>query len=112
MDPSRDRKAWKKLLAAAGVRDVRLHDARHTAATLLLVQQVDLRPVTSIMGWTEMATAQRYSHAVDELRVEAARRMGRAVADQPRSRRRGSRVCEPGLVETLSSMDVPLGHST
>ena len=76
MDPSRDRRAWKKLLAAAGVRDVRLHDARHTAATLLLVQGVDLRTVMSIMGWTEMATAQRYSHAVDELRVEAARRMG------------------------------------
>ena len=79
MDPSRDRKAWKKLLAAAGVRDVRLHDARHTAATLLLVQGVDLRTVMSIMGWTEMATAQRYSHAVDELRVEAARRMGGAL---------------------------------
>ena len=28
---------WKALLAAAGVRDARLHDARHTAATLLLV---------------------------------------------------------------------------
>lgn len=79
MDPSRDRKAWKKLLAAAGVRDVRLHDARHTAATLLLVQGVDLRTVMSIMGWTEMATAQRYSHAVDELRIEAARRMGGAL---------------------------------
>lgn len=79
MDPSRDRKAWKKLLVAAGVRDVRLHDARHTAATLLLVQGVDLRTVMSIMGWTEMATAQRYSHAVDALRVEAARRMGGAL---------------------------------
>lgn len=29
-----DWEAWKRLLAAAGVRDVRLHDARHTAATL------------------------------------------------------------------------------
>lgn len=27
--------AWKRLLKAAGVRDARLHDARHTAATLL-----------------------------------------------------------------------------
>ena len=90
MDPSRDRRAWKKLLAAAGVRDVRLHDARHTAATLLLVQGVDLRTVMSIMGWTEMATAQRYSHAVDELRVEAARRMGGAL--WPTSPDRGTEV--------------------
>ena len=79
MDPARDWREWKTILGAAGVRDARLHDARHTAATLLLVQGVDLRTVMVIMGWTEMATAQRYSHAVDELRVEAARRMGLAL---------------------------------
>lgn len=28
---------WKRLLREAGVRDARLHDARHTAATALLV---------------------------------------------------------------------------
>jgi hypothetical protein len=30
----------------------------------------------SIMGWTEMSTAQRYTHAVDDLRRRAARQMG------------------------------------
>jgi excisionase family DNA binding protein len=30
----------------------------------------------SIMGWTEMATAQRYTHAVDELRRRAAHEIG------------------------------------
>ena len=79
MDPARDWREWKALLRAAGVRDARLHEARHTAATLLLVQGVDLPTVMAIMGWTEMATAQRYAHAVDELRVEAARRMGAAL---------------------------------
>nr|WP_270888953.1 site-specific integrase [Pedococcus sp. 5OH_020] len=79
MDPARDWREWKAILRASGVRDARLHDARHTAATLLLVQGVDLRTVMAIMGWTEMATAQRYAHAVDELRVEAARRMGAAL---------------------------------
>ncbi len=76
IDPSRDHREWKALLKQAGLRDVRLHDARHTAATLLLVQGVDIRTVMSIMGWTEMATAQRYTHAVDELRRRAARQMG------------------------------------
>ena len=73
-DPATDRREWESLLQQAGVRDARLHDARHTAAALLLVQGVDLRTLMSIMGWTEMGTAQRYSHAVDELRIEAARR--------------------------------------
>ncbi len=83
VDPARDRREWKHLLKSAGVREVRLHDARHTAATLLLIQGVDLRTTMAIMGWTEMATAQRYSHAVDELRIEAARRMGRTLWSQP-----------------------------
>lgn len=76
IDPARDHVAWKALLSSAGIREVRLHDARHTAATLLLLQGVDIRTVMSIMGWTEMATAQRYTHAVDELRRRAAQQMG------------------------------------
>jgi integrase len=76
VDPARDNAEWNRLIAQAGVRAVRLHDARHTAATLLLLQDVDIRTVMSIMGWTEMATAQRYTHAVDALRRQAARRIG------------------------------------
>ena len=60
VDPARDNAEWNRLIETAGVRDVRLHDARHTAATLLLLQNVDIRTVMAIMGWTEMATAQRY----------------------------------------------------
>ena len=82
IDPSRDHTEWKALLKRAGLRDVRLHDARHTAATLLLLQNVDIRTVMSIMGWTEMATAQRYTHAVDELRRRAARQMGALLWDE------------------------------
>lgn len=76
VDPAQDHKSWKRLLVAAGVRTVRVHDARHTAATLLLLQETDLRTVMAIMGWTELATAQRYTHAVDELRQRAAAKMG------------------------------------
>jgi len=86
IDPSRDHAEWKSLLKTAGVRDVRLHDARHTAATLLLVQGVDIRTVMSIMGWTEMATAQRYTHAVDELRRRAARQIGTLLWEQQSGR--------------------------
>ena len=50
IDPRSDWGHWKALLAAAGVRDARLHDARHTAATLLLVQGVNARTVMDVMG--------------------------------------------------------------
>lgn len=41
IDPRRDMDEWKTLLDDAGVREARLHDARHTAATVLLLSRGD-----------------------------------------------------------------------
>jgi integrase len=46
---------WKALLKAAGIRDARVHDARHTAATLLLAQGVDQRVVMEILGHSQIS---------------------------------------------------------
>ncbi|MGH3548351.1 MAG: tyrosine-type recombinase/integrase, partial [Pseudonocardiaceae bacterium] len=58
----RRRLRWKQLLEAAGVRDARLHDARHTAATVLLELGVPDRAAMQIMGWSNAALTQRYQH--------------------------------------------------
>ena len=50
IDPRRDQYEWKSLLAEAGVREARLHDARHTAATVLLLLGVHERAVMDVMG--------------------------------------------------------------
>jgi integrase len=50
IDARRDWLDWKALLKAAGIRDARLHDARHTAATLLLQQGVPARVVMKSSG--------------------------------------------------------------
>jgi integrase len=78
-DPDAHGRAWHAILAAAGVRPARLHDARHTAATLLLVQGVDARVVMEILGWSTAAMAKRYQHVVPELRRLAAERMTAAL---------------------------------
>ena len=49
IDPRRDQYEWKALLAEAGVREARLHDARHTAATVLLLLGVRERAVMDVM---------------------------------------------------------------
>ncbi|GGN02421.1 hypothetical protein GCM10011578_024810 [Streptomyces fuscichromogenes] len=36
---------WKRLLEDSGVRDARLHDARHTAATVLMLPDAMLKDV-------------------------------------------------------------------
>jgi hypothetical protein len=62
LNPNSDHHRWKALLKSAGVRDARLHDARHTAATVLLVLGVPERTVMGIMGWSSTSMAARYQH--------------------------------------------------
>jgi integrase len=81
IQPGSDWAAWKRLLKNAGVRDARLHDARHTAATLLLEQGVDIRVVQEILGHSSLAVTKRYTHVTNTLARQAAERMGRALWD-------------------------------
>jgi integrase len=76
LHPAADWRAWKELLSSAGVRDARLHDARHSAATSMLVLGLDARTVMGLLGWSQLSLTQRYQHLVPELRQEAARRIG------------------------------------
>jgi integrase len=80
LDPSADHREWKSLLLKASVREARLHDARHTAATLLLQQGVPARVAMQILGHSQISlTLGTYSHVVPELAQEAAERMGSAL---------------------------------
>jgi site-specific recombinase XerD len=73
---------WKELLKLAEIdKDARVHDARHTAATLLLEQGVDIRVVQVILGHPQLTTTKRYTHVTEILAGEAAARMGRALWD-------------------------------
>jgi integrase len=83
--PNSDYHRWKALLKAAGVRDARLHDARHTAATVLLILGVPERTVMGIMGWSSTSMAARYQHVTDPIRRDVAARVGGLiwVTEQP-----------------------------
>ncbi|MGQ4548260.1 tyrosine-type recombinase/integrase [Dermabacteraceae bacterium P13077] len=74
--PSRDLKRWRMLLKQAGVaRNVRLHDARHTAATLMLEAGVELHVIQQILGHSSAAMTQHYSHVSLELARAAMTRL-------------------------------------
>ncbi|MFD5454612.1 tyrosine-type recombinase/integrase [Streptomyces olivaceus] len=73
--PRTDYDDWKELLEDAKVRDGRLHDARHTAATVLLILGVSERAVMGLMGWSTTAMAVRYQHMVDSVRNDVAHRV-------------------------------------
>lgn len=63
IDPARDWAAWRDLLAAAGVRHVRLHDARHVAATTLGALGVPDVIVSGILGHAQVRMTHKYQHA-------------------------------------------------
>lgn len=77
IDPRRDWAEWKAILLAAEVHDARLHDARHTAATLLLEQGVDARIVMEILGHSQISLTQNtYQHVMPKVIADATERVG------------------------------------
>lgn len=72
LDPRRDLDEWKTLLEEAEVREGRLHDARHTAATVLLLLGVQQRAVMAMMGWSNTSMAKRYQHITEGLQRDIA----------------------------------------
>lgn len=67
VDPGDDWSEWKALLGLAGVPDARVHDARHTAATLLLAQGVRLEVVQEILGHSSITVTRGYAHVASKV---------------------------------------------
>ena len=76
IDKSGVHKALKAVLRAAGLPNIRYHDLRHTAATLLLTQGVDPRTIMETLGHSQISlTLNTYAHAMPALQREAAAKM-------------------------------------
>ncbi|MCT9138659.1 tyrosine-type recombinase/integrase [Streptomyces violarus] len=79
LNPNTDFHRWKDLLKSAKVRDGRLHDARHTAATVLLILGVPEAIVDRIMGWEPGKSARmrrRYQHVTGQVLQQTAAKVG------------------------------------
>lgn len=80
IDKKADYNTWRALLTSANVRYIRLHDARHTAATLLLSAGVHPRVVMELLGHSQMrTTTDTYSHVMPALAKEAADKIGETL---------------------------------
>ena len=107
VEPRNDFRQFRKLLARAGLPPVRLHDLRHTAASLLLAQDVPARVVMEILGHSQIAlTMNTYSHVAPEGLSRGCRPDGaRALAGQPRgSNAAGRRRAMSGVAALVVMM--------
>jgi integrase len=76
VEPRNVVRAFKAALQRAGLPDIRFHDLRHTAASLLLAQGVHPRVIMETLGHSQFGTTMNlYSHVTAELQRDAADRM-------------------------------------
>ncbi len=59
-------KAWKRVLASAGVGDARIHDLRHQFATSAASGGVSMPNLMGLLGHSNVKTTLRYAHHTDE----------------------------------------------
>lgn len=85
VNPNTDYHHWKRLLREAGLREARLHDARHTAATGLLILDVTNRAAMGVMGWSSASMAKRYQHLTDPVLHGIAERLDGLIWKPPDS---------------------------
>ncbi|MEU3155712.1 tyrosine-type recombinase/integrase, partial [Streptomyces fimicarius] len=88
LNPNTDHHDWKKLLDDAGVRAGRLHDARHTAATVLTLLGIPDRVIDQIRGWaagTSSRVRARYLHVPDAVLKDVAQKLADAIGGPHRA---------------------------
>ncbi len=69
-------KFWTSIRAEAGLSDVRLHDLRHTYASLAVIQGENVLTVGRLLGHSDPATTLKYTHLADGMVAEAAETVG------------------------------------
>ena len=81
--PNTITEAWKRLAALAGVKVIRLHDARHTHASLMLKQGIHPKIVQERLGHASIQmTLDTYSHVAPGLQEAAAKSFDDIVANR------------------------------
>ena len=73
-------KPFKKALQLAGIRrPVRLHDLRHTFASLAINAGADLHMVSKLLGHSQVKTTERYAHIRTETESMATNQVAKVI---------------------------------
>ncbi|MCV6823165.1 MULTISPECIES: site-specific integrase [Halocynthiibacter] len=59
-------KPWRRIRKLAGIEDVRIHDLRHTYASVAMQDGIDPFTLKEILGHKNLTTTLRYAHLADE----------------------------------------------
>jgi integrase len=89
-------KPWRRLRAKAGLNDARIHDLRHSFASVAAGRGMSLPVIGKLLGHTQASTTQRYAHlAIDPVRA-AADAIGAEIVTVMNGKKHGGRRPRPG----------------
>ena len=66
------KKTWASLLVSANIQNARIHDLRHTFASIAVSQGQSLPIIGAMLGHTQTQTTARYAHLFDDPLIRAA----------------------------------------
>jgi integrase len=75
--------AWASICKAANVKGARVHDLRHTYASVLASAGLSLPIIGQLLGHTTPTTTARYAHLFDDPLRAAAERAGAIITGEP-----------------------------
>lgn len=73
-------KVWRSVRDLAGLGDVRIHDLRHSFASIAVSGGASLPIIGALLGHSDSATTQRYAHLHDDPLKAAAESVGGRIA--------------------------------
>jgi integrase len=77
-------KTWQNLKKEAGIENLRIHDLRHSHASLLAAQGQSLLMIQSILGHQQPSTTMRYAHLSQASLLTASNAASRAIEEAMR----------------------------
>ncbi|WP_005031250.1 site-specific integrase [Holophaga foetida] len=72
-------KMWQVVRVEAKCPDLRIHDLRHSFASVAVGAGYNLAQIGELLGHTSTQTTQRYAHLIDEAAHEAADKIGERI---------------------------------
>ncbi len=74
-------KPWRRVREAAGLEYVRIHDLRHTFASVGAIGGVSLPIIGGLVGHSQPKTTARYAHLSNDPLMEATNQIGNKLAE-------------------------------
>ena len=72
-------KLWQRLLQLAGIRDLRIHDLRHSYASMAVSAGLSLPQIGGLLGHASPITTARYAHLINDEAASAAAKVAAQI---------------------------------